>query len=335
MKDITKNLFYNTLLNSSKIEEFTTVFTNLNMSISDMVEYYSVSKSVIYQVASHLKLKRDISKKDISLKFPGIQNFQDEIIQKYLNFNHTISELSIEYNVNRKQINNLFKYKNIDIQNVFRKYTLNESYFKDIDSFDKAYFLGLICADGWVLKNTNYLGLSLVEEFPILLEKLNKYIGSNRPIKKYINKQCTQGFYYRLDINSKIIVSDLDNLGITQNKTFTLQFPNIKDEFLSHFIRGHFDGDGSGRYHFKIGKKLPVKPIINFLGTESFLTTLADKLSNLLNVKKAKIHKSKNIYSVTYSSKNDVLKIYDFMYNNKKDLFLERKFKKFIMSPII
>ena len=34
--------------------------------------------------------------------------------------------------------------------------------------------------------------------------------------------------------------------GLTTEKSLTLQFPNnIPDEYLSHFIRGFFDGDGS------------------------------------------------------------------------------------------
>ena len=35
-----------------------------------------------------------------------------------------------------------------------RKYSLNENYFQELDSKDKAYFLGFIYADGFITKRS-------------------------------------------------------------------------------------------------------------------------------------------------------------------------------------
>ncbi|QTD42045.1 LAGLIDADG family homing endonuclease [Sporosarcina sp. Te-1] len=45
-------------------------------------------------------------------------------------------------------------------------------------------------------------------------------------------------------INSKVIKSDLEKLGITPNKSRSVRFPDVPDEFLPSFIRGVIDGDG-------------------------------------------------------------------------------------------
>jgi hypothetical protein len=47
-----------------------------------------------------------------------------------------------------------------------------------------------------------------------------------------------------LVINSKEIKSDLEKLGIKANKSLTISFLTLPDEFLPSFIRGVIDGDG-------------------------------------------------------------------------------------------
>lgn len=47
-----------------------------------------------------------------------------------------------------------------------------------------------------------------------------------------------------LIINSKEIKKDLEKLGITHNKSLTVQFPEVPKKFLPSFIRGVIDGDG-------------------------------------------------------------------------------------------
>jgi len=53
------------------------------------------------------------------------------------------------------------------------------------------------------------------------------------------NSRCV-----KVSINSKKIVSDLINLGCTNNKSKTITMPKIPDNLIDHFIRGYFDGDG-------------------------------------------------------------------------------------------
>ena len=47
-----------------------------------------------------------------------------------------------------------------------------------------------------------------------------------------------------LIINSKEIKKDLEILGIIANKSLTVPFPNVPEEYLASFVRGVIDGDG-------------------------------------------------------------------------------------------
>lgn len=70
-----------------------------------------------------------------------------------------------------------------------------------------------------------------------LLEQFNTTLASTYPIEKRKHS-------YRLRISNKIILNDINKLGIIPNKSKVLSFPSVPDEFLRDFIRGFLDGDG-------------------------------------------------------------------------------------------
>ena len=126
-----------------------------------------------------------------------------------------------------------------------RTYSVNEDYFNKIDSEDKAYFLGLLYADGYnyTAGKNKHFSLSLVDTDVLILFK--KAINSKHSIYKIKlqNERYTQ--QYRLQINSKKLCERLTQLGCIQNKGKVLTFPsndNLPQELIPHFIRGYFDG---------------------------------------------------------------------------------------------
>ena len=131
----------------------------------------------------------------------------------------------------------------------YEKYSIDESIFTSLDE-KSAYILGVIFADGNIEKDNSRLCISS-KDFD-WLNNIAKIFG-NPPIKKRIRKNKE---WYVLSINRKKIVSDLMKYGITENKSLTMEFPNIDKQFLRHFIRGYFDGDGSIRIDKKRGYQL-------------------------------------------------------------------------------
>lgn len=48
-----------------------------------------------------------------------------------------------------------------------------------------------------------------------------------------------------LTLASKYMCNTVEKWGLTQAKTFTINFPDfLPEELIPHFIRGYFDGDG-------------------------------------------------------------------------------------------
>ena len=154
-------------------------------------------------------------------------------------------------------------------------------------------------------------------------------IGSNRPIG--IDKSRGENSIIKyLDINNVKISNKLTELGCVQNKTFKITFPDfIPNNLLKHFILGYFDGDGGlTKYEIKNKEtnKIIKKQKLTFRGTYNFCDKLKEFLSNELNTGGS--ISNEKIPCLTYSGKNDIIKIMDYLYDNS-NVYLERKYEKF------
>jgi hypothetical protein len=234
--------------------------------------------------------------------------------------------LSEKYNICTWSIGNVLRKNNIKSR--IRKHSCNEDYFEKIDSDEKAYWLGLLFADGYVRKRKQFngkhkqggvVGISLKNGDEYLLEKLIIDLGSTYKL----TKQIKDGFLsYKLEINSSKMADDLIKLGCVPNKSLVLLPPNLDDEFISHFIRGYFDGDGSiGKYGGRIKFSL--------LGTNDLLTWILNYFKNKGMKTTPKISKKKNIYSIQVNSKSDIELIENNLYNSSGKYYLKRKKEKF------
>ena len=63
-----------------------------------------------------------------------------------------------------------------------RKYHIDHNYFEEIDTEDKAYFLGLFFADGYNYEKKHHMSISLYEKDKDILIKFNKSIKNGRPL---------------------------------------------------------------------------------------------------------------------------------------------------------
>jgi len=198
--------------------------------------------------------------------------------------------------------------------NRIRKYSINYYFFRNWNS-NMAYILGFFYSDGNVSSNKRCISIHLKVSDHYILEKISNVMSSNRPVKIY---SCSS--YLRLD--SKILVNDLIKLGCTPKKSKTLIFPNIKNKYLSHFVRGYFDGDGS--IHFN--KPNTIK--LSFIGTRRFLVTLQMRIGQLLGLRSNPLSKVKSIWRFHYYG-DDARRVCNWMYSNTKDLYLKRKKERY------
>lgn len=204
----------------------------------------------------------------------------------------------------------------------------NDNYFENIDSEDKAYFLGLLFADGNVYLKRHRVQITLVNEDAYILNKFAEYI--NYSGKLYLDRKL----YSKLILPSKKMCNDLILLGCVPNKSLILTFPNkLPKELVHHFIRGYFDGDG----HISKNKLL-INPYynINITSTENFLITLSSIFieNNIIVSKSYKRYKNKEVSAHTLYIKNKSAKQFvDYIYKNAT-MFLIRK-NKIYENPLL
>lgn len=202
-----------------------------------------------------------------------------------------------------------------------RKYNINESYFKLIDSNSKAYILGFLAADGC---NTNKQIIFQINKRDLeVLQFIRDEICKESPIKEVKNTDKI-----RLEFNSIEMCKDLTDLGIVKAKTKILKFPFIPVEYLSHFIRGCFDGDGC------ITKKGKNRLRFSYASASiEFIDKLEKILRRICNLtpRKIYIHKHSGIFYLEYCKKEDIKKLFNFMYENSC-FHLKRKYDKFLIN---
>lgn len=249
---------------------------------------------------------------------------QNEVLSFYEN-EKDLNILSNKFNIPKKNIAEFLKIKNVFIKGQYggaRKHIVNKYYFDDINTEEKAYFLGLLYADGSNRLNRGEVNLTLKNEDIYLLKKLNDIINPTRPISKVSDNIS------RMYINSKYISNKLNQLGVFENKTFKIKFPYFLNENLySHFIRGYFDGDGS------ISLRKDNKGIFYLIGTEDIIKSILEILMKFANINQVKINLNhnnieNNIRCISIGGNLKILKIYHYLYDNAT-IFMERKKNKF------
>ena len=213
-----------------------------------------------------------------------------------------------------------------------RVYKVDENFFKCINTEEKAYILGFICADGHIEKDRLNITVS-IKDIDIL-EKIRYAMHSNHPIKevqrtnpyKKTNRETL--ILSELMIGSVELVKPLFNMGLTTNKTYTLNGDILKyipKYLIRDFLRGYFDGDGNvffGR-RYSSGYKYNV----NICGNEDFLL----KSFQVYFPSNNKLYKdlySRQCYVWKISQKDKVRDFMYYLYYNSS-IFLQRKYNEF------
>ncbi|WP_130859943.1 LAGLIDADG family homing endonuclease [Gracilibacillus phocaeensis] len=239
----------------------------------------------------------------------------NEIIKLYEDGEST-TEIATIANVSSRYIRMLLKQHHVEMRprgSWKRKYTLNEDYFKTWSN-NMAYILGFIIADGTIARDVQFVSIAQKEKY--ILEAIREELGSNQPIVK--NKDTG---VYMLTINSKVMKNDLIEIhGVKPNKSSTIEFPHVPKEYMSHFIRGYFDGDGYINYKqytvtFVSGSKSFLEALINVLKEKEFTPQFQQQGAN---------------YRVHIRGRKSVKLFSDWIYKDKNEgLYLIRKYHTF------
>lgn len=208
-----------------------------------------------------------------------------------------------------------------DIENYFNKLTKTHYYW-----------LGFLWADGCIDIDENKswyrLRLALSEKDKEHLEKFKKFIAPSKPL--YFRKSNNS---WSFEINNETLIKNLSKLGITvKRSTLSDNFGNIPKKFLTDFIRGYFDGDGTiGIY--RLADKRHENYFFNRIQLRMVLVNknLTICMSNFLKeleIDNTYFKESKrDVWHISISSKIGQNNFIKRIYGNKKDVKLERKYE--------
>lgn len=262
---------------------------------------------------------------------------REQIVEDYKN-GDTIEELAKKYpQFTEGWINWLLRKREVTRPNGCQA-TLNCDYFEDIDTEAKAYFLGLIFADGSISKkgvrsyhNTS-LHLSQVFENKYLLEELTKELGSDLPVKVHVRKKNGRADQKmaRVDFHSEKLCDDLLKLGMSVNRQEQdIRMPALNPDLMPHFIRGYFDGNGS--VFLTKNKEGKIGIASNFVGAKSFLSEILGILDPYLKkTHNLRMHVfDRGCFGSIHFSLTNTRNLYRYMYKSNPKFYLKRKKEKF------
>jgi hypothetical protein len=235
-----------------------------------------------------------------------------EVINLYLS-GETARKIGEKYSVNEATIRLVLRRNNIERRVSRPVYFKDDNFFREIDTKEKAWMLGLIYADGSV-SDRQGLRLGFARKDLELIHKIKRMVKSDAPIYVHPNGSV------HLKIMGKDFMRNLSNWCVIGKKVHRLIYPNfLRQDLHSHFIRGFFDGDGwvshmSGMCSMS---KLFLESVLNILHNQDIC-------------RGACVNVSGGIYKIYINGRNNAKKFYDFIYMNADDsMLLSRKKKKF------
>jgi len=257
------------------------------------------------------------------------QNKRKEMIDRYIS-GESAEQLARIYNINPTTVRINVRKSGMKVRTLSeaaRQYTFNHNFFNTIDTEAKAYFLGLLLADGCVHKNDVIIGLQTRDRH--ILETFLEYINGNNQIKDsvvrggFLSKQgscvSTLAFY-----STTKMVTDLKALGLRERKTYDIILPKLNINLERHFWRGVFDGDGT--IVCNSSKRQIYTSICGHFNTITAFTNFLKRN----NIQPNKIRPVYSIYNTCITT-NKALKFLDLIYSDSDPkLCLKRKYEKYL-----
>lgn len=209
-----------------------------------------------------------------------------------------------------------------------KKYSYNRSYFDVIDSEDKAYFLGLIYADGY--NHSKGLTIKLQDRDVHILKTMKKYMCANQRlyIRRYHDKNPNWRNQYVFKISDPQLSVVLDRIGVHKDKTYNIEFPKwLNGNLEKHFIRGFFDGDGSFSHSVINGYS---KGIFRIFGLKTMCESVAKVIKKHTDIA-CMVYKVNSTHAISLCGNRQIVKLLDWLYDDSShELRLRRKYEHFI-----
>lgn len=191
-------------------------------------------------------------------------------------------------------------------------------------SAEFAYAIGLLVTDGSLSKDGRHISFTSKDEE--MIENFQRSLEISYHVGKKSSGSVSEKKYYVVQIGDVLFYRFLLKIGLSPNKTKIIKDVKIPDKYFFHFLRGHFDGDGTFYSYFDPRWKSSFMFYINFISASQKHTIwLRKTICRLLRIK-GHITKSGSIFSVRYA-KAESLKLLQRLYLNANISLYRKKIK--------
>ena len=197
----------------------------------------------------------------------------------------------------------------------------NHAYFNEPLDEARAYWIGFILADGAIVEKsygvTSQFAVVLAEKDRGHLEKLKAALDSEHKIVTVKRSDGRTGV--RFAVSSAEMADSLIQFNIIPRKSGKQIVSDlIPSDFLPHYFRGYFDGNGS------ISRSTSSKWNISNVSSEEFLCSFLDWIDNHIGGNRPSINFSDGVHRVQWSGTHRCKEILDLMYEGAT-VYLDRK----------
>ncbi len=126
----------------------------------------------------------------------------------------------------------------------YRKSGADENFFASIDNPLKSYWLGLLAADGWIVREHEKpkgFAIALKEEDKYLLQLFAESLGC----PSLLRKEREANNLWQIKLTAEKTALDLIRAGVPPKKSLIVEAPSLPNGLFPHWLRGYFDGNGS------------------------------------------------------------------------------------------
>ncbi len=302
-------------------EEIIDMYCSQNLNTVEIARIIGCSDSSVGKILKKNNIPRTHTPNEIRLTEEDIRN----VCYRYSN-NETTAEIAQTYNVCDTTIAKVLRQNGVQIRPAKRRSRIkNHSYFKTIDSVDKAYFLGWMISDGSVVEcktRTNrqkIISLEIHNKDRYILDLFADMINADKDTVKTFDKRN----HVHIRFASDEMAEDLSKYGVIPNKTQAAYLPEIREDLMHHLLRGIFDGDGTITIdknncgHFA------------FYGTQLICSQIAEHLHREIGFRINKVSKS-TCYHVWYGGRETIKTFAEYLYKDCDRFYLNRKYLKFL-----
>lgn len=187
--------------------------------IVDIANYFGVSRALMGRWLKENNLQTKVVESRKRIK----ELNEDDIAKEYQE-GKCVREICEKYNISDSVVERILDCKGISRRNnseVHTIYTCDKDYFKHIDSMDKSYLLGFLCADGFVT-DRNEVGIGIKKDDINILYFFKEQLKSNKNI--YFKPDGTSA---ELRVQNKELTQDLIKYGVVPRKSLIIDIGSV------------------------------------------------------------------------------------------------------------